>query len=60
MVGVFGSGQGETSQSDIDMIRNSVTALSVNGTLSGAKVVKIGQSEDLNKRVQVFVDQLVT
>jgi flavodoxin len=58
-VGVFGSGQGETSQSDIDMIRNSVTSLSVNGTLSGAKVVKIGVNEDLNIRAQDFVNQLV-
>lgn len=58
-IGVFGSGQGETSQSDIDMIRNSVTALSANGTHSGALVVKIGQGEDLNLRVQYFVNQLV-
>ena len=58
-VGVFGSGQGATSQSDIEMIKNSVTALSANGTLSGATVVKIGQSEDLNTRVQDFVNQLV-
>jgi len=59
-VGVFGSGQGATSQSDIDMIKNSVTALSANGTLSGATVVKIGQKEDLNIRAQDFVNQLVT
>ena len=59
-VGVFGSGQGATSQSDIDMIKNSVTALSANGTLSNAIVVKIGQKEDLNTRVQDFVNQLVT
>jgi flavodoxin len=59
-VGVFGSGQGATSQSDIDMIKTSVTALSTNGTLSNATVVKIGQKEDLNTRVQDFVNQLVT
>jgi flavodoxin len=58
-VGVFGSGQGATSQSDIDMIKNSVTALSANGTLSNAIVVKIGQKEDLNTRAQDFVNQLV-
>ncbi len=58
-VGVFGSGQGATSQSDIDMIKNSVTALSSNGTLSNAIVVKIGQQEDLNTRAQDFVNQLV-
>ena len=58
-VGVFGSGQGATSQSDIDMIKNSVNALSANGTLSGATVVKIGQREDLNTRAQEFVNQLV-
>ena len=59
-VGVFGSGQGATSQSDIDMIKTSVSAISVNGTLSNAIVVKIGQNEDLNTRVQDFVNQLVT
>ncbi len=59
-VGVFGNGQGATSQSDIDMIKNSVTALSANGTLSNATVVKIGQKEDLNTRAQDFVNQLVT
>ena len=59
-VGVFGSGQGATSKSDIDMIKTSVSALSVNGTLSNAIVVKIGQNEDLNTRVQDFVNQLVT
>jgi flavodoxin len=59
-VGVFGSGQGATSQSDIDMIKTSVSALSVNGTLSNAIIVKIGQNEDLNSRVQDFVNQLVT
>ncbi len=59
-VGVFGSGQGATSQGDIDMIKNSVSALSANGTLSNAIVVKIGQKEDLNTRAQDFVNQIVT
>jgi flavodoxin len=59
-VGVYGSGQGATSQSDIDMIKTSVTALSTNGTLSNATVVKIGQKENLNTRAQDFVNQLVT
>ena len=58
-VGVFGSGQGATSQSDIDMMKDSVTALSANGTLSHAIVVKIGEKEDLNTRAQDFVIQLV-
>jgi flavodoxin len=59
-VGVFGSGQGATSPSDVAMIRNSVAALSDNGPLSNAVVVKIGQTEDLNTRVSDFVNQLVT
>ncbi len=58
-VGVFGSGQGPTSVSDVSMIKNSVQALSDNGSLSGAVIVKIGQSEDLNARASDFVNQLV-
>ena len=58
-VGVFGSGQGATSQSDIDMIKSSVPALSSSGSLSNAIVVKIGSSEDLNTRAQDFVNQLI-
>ena len=58
-VGVFGSGQGETSQSDIDMIKNSVPALSNAGSLSNTVVVKIGQTEDLNTRAADFVNQLI-
>ena len=58
-VGVFGSGQGATSPSDVAMIRNSVAALSDNGTLSNAVVVKIGQTEDLNARAADFVNQVV-
>jgi flavodoxin len=58
-VGVFGSGQGSTTPSDVAMIKNSVPALSDNGSLSNAVVVKIGQSEDLNTRASDFVNQLV-
>jgi flavodoxin len=58
-VGIFGSGQGATSQSDIDMIKSSVPALSNNGSLSNAIVVKIGDKEDLNTRASDFVNQLV-
>ncbi len=58
-VGVFGSGQGATSQSDIDMIKSSVPALSNNGSLSNAIVVKIGDKEDLNTRATDFVNLLV-
>jgi flavodoxin len=58
-VGVFGSGQGATSQSDIDMIKSSVPTLSANGSLSNAIVVKIGDKEDLNLRASDFVNQLV-
>src|SRR5271157_844568 len=45
-VGVFGSGQGATSQSNINMIKTSVPALSNTGSLSNAIVVKIGDKED--------------
>ena len=58
-VGVFGSGQGATTPSDVSMIRNSVSALSSSGSLSNAVVVKIGQTEDLNTRALDFVSQLV-
>ncbi len=58
-VGVFGSGQGATSQSDINMIKSSVPALSNTGSLSNAIVVKIGDKEDLNTRASDFVNQLV-
>jgi flavodoxin len=59
-VGVFGSGSGATSQSDIDMIKSSVPALSNNGSLSNAIVVKIGDKEDLITRAQDFVNQLLS
>jgi flavodoxin len=58
-VGVFGSGQGATTPSDVAMIRSSVAALADNGTLSRAIVVKIGQTEDLNTRASDFVAQLI-
>lgn len=58
-VGVFGSGEGPTSPQDVAMIKNAVPALSDNGTLSNAVVVKIGQSEDLNTRAQDFVNLLI-
>lgn len=58
-VGVFGSGQGATSQSDIDMIRSAVLAISNDGSLRNAIVVKIGQSEDLATRASDFVTELV-
>ena len=59
-VGVFGSGQGSTTPSDVSMLKNSVPALKDNGTLSNALVVKIGQSEDLNVRASDFVSQLTS
>jgi len=58
-VGVFGSGQGATTPSDVAMIRSSIAALADNGTLSRAIVVKIGQTEDLNTRASDFVAQLI-
>ncbi len=58
-IGVFGSGQGATSQSDIDTIKSSVPALSSTGSLSNAIIVKIGEKEDLNTRAVDFVNQLV-
>ena len=57
-VGVFGSGEGSTTPSDVTMIKNSVPALSSSGSLSNAVVVKIGQSENLDTRASDFVSQL--
>ena len=57
-VGVFGSGQGSTTPSDVTMIKNSVPSLSSSGPLSNAVVVKIGQSENLDTRAQELVSQL--
>ena len=59
-VGVFGSGSGSTTPSDVSMLRNSVPALKDNGALSQAIVVKIGQNEDLSARASDFVTQLTT
>ena len=56
-VGVFGSGQGATSPSDVQMIRDSVASLK-SGPLLDAVVVKIGQGEDLTARASDFVSQL--
>lgn len=57
-VGVFGSGQGATTPSDVAAIKNAVPALK-NGDLKGALIVKIGQTENLNTRAQDFVNQLI-
>ena len=57
-VGVFGSGQGSTTPSDVIMIKNSVPSLSSSGSLSNALVVKIGQNENLDTRAQELVNQL--
>jgi flavodoxin len=58
-VGFFGSGQGATTPDDIAMIRSAVPALQSGGTLSGAVVVKIGETEDLDARASDLVNQLV-
>ena len=55
-VGVFGSGQGSTSQDDIAELEKSMPT---RFDLSNAVVVKIGSSEDLSTRVQDFVNQLL-
>ena len=59
-VGVFGNGQGATSVDDVAMIINAVPALQNGGSLSGAVVMKIGETEDLDARVSDFVNQLVS
>lgn len=56
-VGVFGSGQGSTTPSDVAAIKDAVTALK-SGDLQNAVVVKIGEKEDLTTRAQDFVTQL--
>ena len=58
-VGVFGSGQGTTSQEDVDQIRNAVPALQSGGALANAVVVKIGENENLAVRSQDFVNMLI-
>lgn len=57
-IGVYGSGQGATSPDDIAQIKNAVPALQSGGALSGALVVKVGESENLTARAQDFVNQL--
>lgn len=56
-VGVFGSGQGSTSQDDIAQLKKSMPT---RFDLSNVVVVKIGSSEDLSTRVQDFVNQLLS
>jgi flavodoxin len=58
VVGVFGSGSGESAPEDIKNIQDAIAGLKNGDELSGAVVVKIGQSEDLNVRAQDFVNQL--
>ena len=59
-VGVFGSGQGETSPEDVAQITNAIASLPNGSSLSNVLVVKIGQSENLNIRATDFVNQLVS
>jgi len=58
-IGVFGSGQGATTPSDVQMIKDALASLKDGNSLSNAVVVKIGQSEDLNARAADFVTQLL-
>ncbi len=58
-VGVFGSGQGPTSAEDIAQIRGGVAVLQNGGALSGAVVVKVGESENIDALAADFVDQLI-
>jgi hypothetical protein len=58
-VGVYGSGSGATTPEDVAAIIGGVPALQSGGALSNAIVVKIGSGEDLNARVQDFVNQLI-
>jgi flavodoxin len=58
-IGVFGSGQGATTPSDVQMIKDTIAGLKNGNSLSNALVVKIGQSEDLNARAEDFVTQLL-
>ncbi len=57
-IGVFGSGSGASAPEDIKAIQDALAALKNGEDLSGAVVVKIGQSEDLDVRAQDFVNQL--
>lgn len=56
-VGVFGSGQGSTTPSDVAAIKDAVTALK-SGNLQNAIIVKIGEKEDISARASDFVNQL--
>ncbi len=58
-LGVFGSGSGASEPEDITQMRQSVAALSGDGELSDALVVKIGQSENLAARTHDFVYSLL-
>jgi flavorubredoxin len=58
-LGIYGSGQGATSPTDIAQIKQSLPTRSEN-SLSEAVVVKIGSGEDLNTRAEDFVNQLLT
>jgi hypothetical protein len=57
-VGVYGSGQGSTTDSDVAQIKAAVPALQSGGALSNAVVVKIGENENLNARASDFVNQV--
>jgi hypothetical protein len=59
-VGVFGSGQGETSPEDVAQITNSIASLPKRSSFSNVLIVKIGQSENLDTRATDFVNQLVS
>jgi flavodoxin len=59
-VGVFGSGSGATTPEDVAAIKSAVPALQSGGNLSGAVVVKIGQTEDLDARASELVNQLTS
>jgi flavodoxin len=57
-IGVYCSGQGSTTPEDVSAIKDAVPVLQSGGALSNAVVVKIGEGEDLNARVQDFVNQV--
>lgn len=57
-IGVFGSGQGPTSQEDVAQIKGALPS-SADTAMQNAVVVKIGETEDLDARVSDFVNQLV-
>jgi flavodoxin len=58
-IGIYGSGQGATTPSDVAMIKQSIPS-GADNSLSEAVVVKIGEKEDLNARAQDFVNQLLS